>query len=1261
MNQYHPLRIAAVVLFFVSGISLNAQTDITFTLNTDCWGNETSWGVYDDMGAEIIGVFSGNLANLTEFIELISLADGCYELRIGDTYGDGLNGTAYGCSVDGNYSLQDENGVIIAQLGEPDFDNLVTHAFCLPYVAPPGCNDSASCNFNPLAGSDDGSCEYLSCAGCTDSEACNYIDTATIDNGCEYVTCAGCLDVQADNYDVTATIDDGSCSYPPLVAVISASSLDICPGGSLSFSANSSTGNIQSYTWEVSGPETLSDTGVDVSFVIGLVGTYTITLIISDGTLSNSSSVTVESADGDNLLITVVSDNYPQEISYVLLDDNGNTIAEVLLGDMPAGTSTSSVCLTSGCHSFIMSDSYGDGLLGAAYYSLTLNGVELINSSGYGTGETTPLNCPVGTSCFDAIVAVEGTNTAIYDNTWFIFSPAVTGQYNVTTCGTAICNTTIWVYDYCQGLPWDDTNEATIYYNDDDISCTPQSNINPLLEAGLDYYIRIGDQGDDCPGDVDFNVSFVGAISGCLDINACNFEPLATVGGGTCYYNEDPECSNLGPDLFVLQSVLQTSTYLTSLTDIQPDDCYIQEGCIAGTGDRDIVRFTTHIKNIGTQDYFIGQESDNTNQFEFDPCHGHYHYEGYAEYILYDNSGVEYPEIGFKNGFCVLDLECSDGGTAKYGCNNMGISAGCGDYYSSGLACQWVDVTTLAAGVWTLVVRTNWTQSPDNNGRYELRYDNNWAQVCFSFGRDVDGNIIDFNVEPVGSCAVPTDCLGQPFGDAQPDCNGDCPGLVVRGDANLSLEIEATDAQIYVDDILGNDAQVTPCSDMDSDNAITVSDAAALSRCAIYGTNYIDEFGAHNHCEWISEVTNQNQTTTLSIGEINTTDGYVDVFVLNPDNRIVGYEFEISGLEILSVENLYTTDYTMTPQSTLGGTKVIGLSYSDESIAKNLAPAPMVRVYYSGLTGTEVCVSNITDIVNVEYHNTLTAIGSCMAVAQGDFADFVGGPTNICQGEVVNFNDTSSGVISTWDWNFPGGTPSSSTDQNPVITYNTAGIYDVILTVGNGTEIDSETKTGFVTVMAGTTFYLDSDADGYGDINNSIVECSPVSPAGYSENSLDCDDTNSNISPEASETCNGIDDNCDGNSDEGLALVTYYADEDSDGFGDDLVSQDSCDGGPIGYVTVGGDCDDSNDNVYAGAPGTREGLDNDCDGDIEGDEIYVCIGDINSDGMVNIYDLTGLLGDFGCSENCYADLDFDGNVSTGDIAIFLSVFGSLCE
>ncbi len=995
MNQNYFLRTAFACLLLICGSGLYAQTDVTFTLNTDCYATETSWGIYDDTDTELIGVIAGSLTNYTEYIETISLADGCYELRVMDTYGDGLEGTQFACTTDGDYILVDGSGTVIAQIGDPDFDNQIIHAFCLPYVAPPGCSDVLACNFNPLAGADDGSCEYLTCAGCTDALACNYDAAATIDVGCEFLTCAGCTDDQADNYDAAATIEDGSCTYPALDAVIQAASLVICPGGSLSFSGATSTGNTQTYSWAVSGPETLSDTGEDVSFVFGQTGTYTVELTVSDGVLSHSSSVTVNSVVGDNLLITIVPDNYPQEMSYVLLDDNGNTIDEILLGDMPAGTTTRTVCLTAGCHSFIMSDSYGDGLLGAAYYSLTLNGVEVINSSAYGNGETTPLNCPQGTSCFDPIVAAEGINTSIYDNTWFVYTPATSGQYNVTTCNQATCNTVIWIYDYCQGLPWNDTNEATIYYNDDDEVCGPQSNVNPLFEAGVDYYIRIGDIGDDCPGDVDFQINFIGEITGCLDINACNFEPLATISNGICYFNDDIECDGLGPDLYVLQEVLQTSTFLTTLTNIQPDDCYIQEGCIAGTGDRDIVRFTTHIKNIGTQDYFIGQESDNTDQFEFDPCHGHYHYEGYAEYILYDNGGVEYPEIGFKNGFCVLDLECSDGGTAKYGCSNMGISADCGDYYSSGLACQWVDITTVPVGTYTLVVRTNWDQSPDNNGRYELRYDNNWAQVCFTFDRDIDGNVIDFVVEPVGTCSVPTDCLGDPFGDTQPDCNGDCPGLVVKGDANLSLEIEATDAQMYVNDILGNDTQVTPCSDMDSDNAISVSDAAALSRCAIYGTNYIDEFGVHNHCEWISEVTNQSQTTTLSVGEINIVDGYVDVFVLNPDNRIVGYEFEMSGLEILSVENLYTTDYTMTPQSTLGGTKVIGLSYSDESIAKNLAPAPMVRVYYSTLTGTDVCVSNITDIVNMEYHNTLTAIGSCMAVAQGDFADFVGGPTNL--------------------------------------------------------------------------------------------------------------------------------------------------------------------------------------------------------------------------------------------------------------------------
>ncbi|NQX92026.1 MAG: hypothetical protein HRT74_07880, partial [Flavobacteriales bacterium] len=281
---------------------------------------------------------------------------------------------------------------------------------------------------------------------------------------------------------------------------------------------------------------------------------------------------------------------------------------------------------------------------------------------------------------------------------------------------------------------------------------------------------------------------------------------------------------------------------------------------------------------------------------------------------MFDDGGVPLPEVGFKNGFCVLDLECSDGGSAKYTCGNMGITAGCGDIYSSSLACQWVDVTDVAPGTYTLVMRTNWDESPDANGSYELSYDNNWAHVCFSFDRDVDGNLINFTKSQ--DCPVSFDCQGSPFGTAQPDCEGNCGGTVVKGDVNGSGEVDNGDADTYVQDILGNDAVSTPCTDLNSDNDITVTDAALAAGCNYYGADHVDEDGVHDHCVWDDEIINPNHLTTLSVGDINTTDGYVDIYALNPDNEIVGYEFELVGMTIMSVENLADPlVYDINPQS----------------------------------------------------------------------------------------------------------------------------------------------------------------------------------------------------------------------------------------------------------------------------------------------------------------------------------------------------------
>jgi PKD repeat protein len=83
---------------------------------------------------------------------------------------------------------------------------------------------------------------------------------------------------------------------------------------------------------------------------------------------------------------------------------------------------------------------------------------------------------------------------------------------------------------------------------------------------------------------------------------------------------------------------------------------------------------------------------------------------------------------------------------------------------------------------------------------------------------------------------------------------------------------------------------------------------------------------------------------------------------------------------------------------------------------------------------------------------------------QPPVADFSGDPTSLYEGETVQFTDLSSNNPTSWSWSFPGGTPSTSTIQNPLITYNTAGTYSVTLTATNGDGSDTHTETDFITV-----------------------------------------------------------------------------------------------------------------------------------------------------------------------------------------------------
>ncbi len=137
-----------------------------------------------------------------------------------------------------------------------------------------------------------------------------------------------------------------------------------------------------------------------------------------------------------------------------------------------------------------------------------------------------------------------------------------------------------------------------------------------------------------------------------------------------------------------------------------------------------------------------------------------------------------------------------------------------------------------------------------------------------------------------------------------------------------------------------------------------------------------------------------------------------------------------------------------------------------------------------------------------------------------------------------------------------------------------------------------------VDLSTGITAYLDADADGHGDPATAFSVC--ALPAGAAATGDDCDDTRSQISPSASERCNGEDDDCDALTalaDPGVDLSTataWYRDIDNDGYGNPAVSALSC-GAPSGYRSNALDC---NDNAAAISPAAAEvcdGMDNDCD------------------------------------------------------------------
>jgi hypothetical protein len=174
----------------------------------------------------------------------------------------------------------------------------------------------------------------------------------------------------------------------------------------------------------------------------------------------------------------------------------------------------------------------------------------------------------------------------------------------------------------------------------------------------------------------------------------------------------------------------------------------------------------------------------------------------------------------------------------------------------------------------------------------------------------------------------------------------------------------------------------------------------------------------------------------------------------------------------------------------------------------------------------------------------------------------------------------------------PNGYVTNNTDCND----GNANIHPGATEVCDG--VDNDCSGGVDNGLPQFTYYQDNDNDTYGDSNFPLITCASTAPQGYVIAQADCNDGNAAINPGASEACDGIDNNCDGNTDENLATFTYYRDFDTDGFGDATQDSVTCAANPpAGYVINNTDCNDADLGTNPAATEIpNNGIDEDCDG-----------------------------------------------------------------
>ena len=337
-----------------------------------------------------------------------------------------------------------------------------------------------ACNYDAEAIIDDGSCSSLDeCGVC----------------GGDNTTCGGCTDEMACNYDAEAVIDDGSC--------LSLDECGVCGG----------------------------DSSTCGGCIDPMACNYDADAVFDDGSCI---------LEGQNLVVSILTDNYPGETTWTLTDLDGTVLASGGPYSDAATVYEESICVGDGCYAFTINDSFGDGVCctyGEGAYNVSSDGAVLAAGGEFTSQEVVEICLGSGFGCTDP----EACN----------YDPEATTEngscdYDCNGCTDAMaCN-----YD-----PFATEDDGSCEYTSC-VGCTDSGacNYNPAATMDDGSCLQLDACGV-CGGDSS-------TCSGCTDPEAENYDATATVDDGSCTYpNDCPEDLNGDGQISVADILLLLSDF----------------------------------------------------------------------------------------------------------------------------------------------------------------------------------------------------------------------------------------------------------------------------------------------------------------------------------------------------------------------------------------------------------------------------------------------------------------------------------------------------------------------------------------------------------------------------------------------------------------------------------------------------------------------------------------------------------------------------